>query len=141
MSSVKFVETSPDNVYERPLVVPRDTDLEVIITAREHDEDCDPATKPPAYDFTGHTPVLEIFTHKFETVPILTVPDIDFTITQDDEGASEGVNNVLKTLLDWTDLAAAAVPVGVDLWYRVYILDAAGVPYTPQRGCFLLERF
>lgn len=139
--SNKWFITQPDDVYEKKLVVPRDTDLLIKITCRVFDEDCDPTTQEAAFDFTGHTCSLEIFQNKYDTTALFTILDADFVKSADADGITEGVLNVLEVTIDWDDVIAQALPLGVELWYRVYNLDAASVPYVPQRGPILFERY
>lgn len=139
MSCDTYFPTSPDDVYEEPIEIPRDTDLPVTVTAREEDDDCDPATKPDEYDFTGHTVVLEVFDHKDDDTPVFTQANTDWTITQNQNGIDEGVNNQLKTTLMWADLTD--IELGIEHWYRVFVTDAAGTSFVPQRGPFLKSRY
>lgn len=135
--STKFYRTSPDDVYEQDIEVPRDTDLPVVITAVEDDDDCDDSNNPP-FDFTGSTVVMEIFEHHSDDVPILTIPNGDWTITQNQDGIDAGVNNQIKNTIDW-DTLDTDLELLIPYWYRVHITDAAGTPYTAFRGEFKLD--
>lgn len=140
--SNKWNITTPDDVFESRIRIPRDTDLLIKITARVYDPDCDPSTVEDPFDFGAHTPSLEIFRNKFDTVPLVTLDDTKFTITRDAEGIAASVDNVLEATIDWVDdVEGNTLSLGVDYWYRVYVLDAANTPYVPQRGPVLFERF
>jgi len=135
---VKYYLTSPDDILEKKIIMPRDTDYPIKITARDYDP-ANPNIKTP-YDFTGDTIQLDIFESEYAaqtTQPLITLDNTHWTITQDADGVNAGVSNVVTMNLLWTDVSTLSSLV--DYWYRIYDTDSLGLHYTIMRGILVKD--
>lgn len=132
MSTLTFYKTSPEDVYEDDILLPKDNDLPLTIQAVNND-----ATETP-YDFSGQTVKLQIFEHSSDDAAVVEVLNANWTQDQSTEGASAGVNDIIKTTVAWATLHPT-LDLLYPYWFRVIVTDAVGDDYTIVRGEFKLD--
>ena len=140
MSNVIYNASSPDDVHEEEIRIPRDTDLPLKLYAKFGDDcpGCSDDELTP-YDFTGHTIIIEIFECKEDTTVLLTIPNSDFTLEQTAEGVTAGVFDIAANTILWS--ALSSLNNGQEYWYRYFITDASSNNFVPQRGPFIKEEY
>ena len=133
MSTLTFYKTSPEDVYEEDIIVPKDNDLPVTVQAVNNDADETP------YDFSGQTIKMEILEHSSDDTALITIADGSWTRDQSSEGATAGVTDKLKTTIDWATMKPPTLELLFTYWWRIIVTDAVGTDFTIARGPFMLE--
>ena len=134
MSTLTFFKTSPEDVFEATIIVPKDNDLPITVQAVNNDDNNTP------YDFSGQSVELQIFEHHSDDTAdaLVTVPNGSWTQDQSAEGVIAGVNDIVKTTVAWATLHPT-LDLVFEYWFRIIVTDATGDDYTIIRGEFILE--
>lgn len=127
--------TSPESIYERPIIVPWDTDLPLEIRLWEPNE-ADPAT-PDDFDFSGHKIIFRIFEYEpvdEDATPVLEFSNSSFERDQSDDQTGNPKTNILKRLITWEELDD--ITQGIDYFYLVIGESPLPERYSIMQGVF-----
>ncbi len=130
MSTTTFFSTSPDDVYQKDLIQPKDNDLQITVQAIGEDDN--------PYNFAIHTVKLEIFEHSSDTVAQVTKADGDFTRSQSAGQTGTPVDDTLTTTIDWTDVDTELDEL-FEYWWRILATDANGKDFTIVYGHYVKD--
>jgi hypothetical protein len=114
-------QTSPDAIYEDPILIPPGQDLPYTLTLF----DCD-GNEP--YNLDNHEVFFEIFSNRFKVLteqPIYVFGTEKWELLQSDPQIE--IENRLERIFKWEELEE--LTPGRDYFYRLRLVDAAGTSF------------
>lgn len=135
-NNVDIKYTSPDDVLEEDITIPRDTDLPITIqlyTGKVTYNSADP------YDLNGHTITMEIFSDRNALEALVEFTDDDWDREESPDQSETAVNDIIKRVILWEELSV--LETENSYWYRIIATDAASVSFQIVRGTFLKQGY
>lgn len=90
------------------------------------------------FDFTGSTFLMHIKEFADDATEVVQIPDGNFRLSESTEGATAGVKDIFiieHPAADFANMIAAPF----EYYFDIQITDAAGFPYTPILGEFIIR--
>lgn len=132
----KIATTSPENVFEEKISIPRDADLPFSVQLYKKNAETD---EYEPYDLNGHTVVFEIFQSQHSLEPLVEFLDEDWSREESPDQEDTPVSDILEKVILWED--HSELKNGVEYWWRFRATDAADVDFIIGRGVFFKEMY